>query len=77
MDKVGAFDHTRAKLRALKADCEAEIASLGGHPALAALLDRLDRQITDAAPPPDGAALPPPPGSPPAPDPGKAHFDAL
>jgi len=50
MDKVGAFDHTRAKLRALKADCEAEIASLGGHPALAAL------------PPPPGSPPAPDPG---------------
>ena len=76
MERVGSFDYTRDKLRGLKLEIEAEIAKLGGHAKLTALLDQLDKQITDAPPPAPGAPLPPPPGSPPD-DRGRTHFDAL
>lgn len=46
MERIGSFEYTRAKLRALRADIDAEINCLGGHQVLLALIDRLDKQIT-------------------------------
>ncbi|KAJ8599833.1 hypothetical protein CTAYLR_005598 [Chrysophaeum taylorii] len=49
MDGIGSFDYTRAKLRSLRTEINQEISTLGGHDALSALIDRLDRQITGDA----------------------------
>eukprot|EP00633_Aureoumbra_lagunensis_P002705 CAMPEP_0197287718 /NCGR_PEP_ID=MMETSP0890-20130614/4350_1 /TAXON_ID=44058 ORGANISM="Aureoumbra lagunensis, Strain CCMP1510" /NCGR_SAMPLE_ID=MMETSP0890 /ASSEMBLY_ACC=CAM_ASM_000533 /LENGTH=208 /DNA_ID=CAMNT_0042757723 /DNA_START=468 /DNA_END=1094 /DNA_ORIENTATION=+ len=53
MEKTGAFEYTRAKLCALRADIEQDIATLGGHPTLTKLIDHLDRQLTSTSFPSD------------------------
>jgi len=63
MDSLGSFDYTRDKLRAIRADIDAEIARLGGHPALSALISRLDRQVFPVAAAGSGSSEPPAPPS--------------
>merc|ERR1712070_1000822 len=47
MVKCGSFEHTRRELANIKDDVMKEIETLGGHPKLAALIEYLDKQVSD------------------------------
>ncbi|KAH8070855.1 hypothetical protein JL721_4769 [Aureococcus anophagefferens] len=76
MASLGSFAYTRTALAKLKADVGAEIALLGGHERLAALMDKLDAQIADKQRAPSDE-LPPPPRGSPLDDGAKCQFDTL
>ncbi|EGB10073.1 hypothetical protein JL720_6258 [Aureococcus anophagefferens] len=76
MASLGSFAYTRTALAKLKADIGAEIALLGGHARLAALMDKLDAQIADKQRAPSDE-LPPPPRGSPLDDGAKCQFDTL
>ena len=76
METLGSFAYTRSALAKIKADIASEIDQLGGHPVLAALIDKLDRQIADAPKPADAPPPQPPRGSP-FDDASKTRLDTL
>lgn len=57
MESVGSFAATRGALAKIKGDIAAAITNLGGHAALAALVERLDAQVAESAKPLPVAAL--------------------
>jgi len=77
MASLGSFAYTRTALAKLKADIGAEIALLGGHERLAALMDKLDAQIDADKRRAPSDELPPPPRGSPLDDGAKGQFDTL